>query len=110
MTGIPDREFGDGAHDFLYLPVVAEDGNTWLNNNLGADYSNVNHASFDLTQQATAYDDHLAYGSLYQWGRFSDGHELITWSGTSGTPVNGTTSTNANVPGHGDFITESIPL
>ncbi len=80
MTGIPDREFGDGAHDFLYLPVVAEDGNTWLNNNLGADYSNVNHASFNPTQQATAFDDHLAYGSLYQWGRFSDGHELITWT------------------------------
>ena len=77
MTGIPDREFGDGAHDFLYLPVVAEDGNTWLNNNLGADYSNVNHASFDPTQQATAFDDHLAYGSLYQWGRFSDGHEFF---------------------------------
>jgi len=108
MTGIPDREFGDGAHDFLYLPVVAEDGNTWLNNNLGADYSNVNHASFDPTQQATAFDDHLAYGSLYQWGRFSDGHELITWSSeTVGTPVNGTTSTRANIPGHSDFINVS---
>ena len=46
-------------------------------------------------------NDHLAYGSFYQWGRFSDGHELITWtSATAGTPVNGTTSTKANVPGH----------
>ena len=44
-------------------------------------------------------------GRLYQWGRFSDGHELITWtSATGGTPVNGTTSTRANVPGHSDFI------
>ena len=109
MTGIPDREFGDGAHDFLYLPVVAEDGNTWLNHNLGADYTNLNHASFNLTQQATAYDDHLAYGSLYQWGRYSDGHELNTWSRTSGTLVNPTTPTNAttDTPGHGNFITES---
>ena len=71
LSAIPDREFGDGAHDFLYLPVVAEDGNTWLNNNLGADYSNVNHASFDPTQQATAFDDHLAYGS------FTNGVDLV---------------------------------
>jgi hypothetical protein len=56
-------------------------------------------------------NDHHAYGSLYQWGRYSDGHELMTWtSGTSGTAVNGTTSTNAttDTPGHADFITEQF--
>uniref|UniRef100_UPI004047A0EC FISUMP domain-containing protein n=3 Tax=Algoriphagus sp. TaxID=1872435 RepID=UPI004047A0EC len=42
------------------------------------------------TQVATSSTDHLAYGSLYQWGRGSDGHELITWTNfTTGTPVNG---------------------
>ena len=72
---------------------------------MGQHYSNVNHASFDLTQQATGSNDRLAYGSLYQWGRSSDGHELITWtSATAGTAVNGTTSTKANVPAHGNFI------
>ena len=45
--GIPDREFGDGVHDFLYLEVTSATGEVWLNNNLGADYTNVNHASFN---------------------------------------------------------------
>ena len=110
ISGIPDRAFGDGVHDFIYLTVVGEDGNTWLNNNLGAYYADVHHASFNPTQQATAFNDHLAYGSLYQWGRLTDGHELITWTGASaGTAVNGTTSTNAttDTPANALFITES---
>jgi uncharacterized protein (TIGR02145 family) len=109
LPGIPDREYGDGDHDFIYLPVVAEDGKTWLNNNLGAGYANANHTSFNLTKQATAYNDLNAYGSLFQWGRYSDGHELITWkSPTKGTAVYGTTSTNSSTddPGHSDFILE----
>jgi uncharacterized protein (TIGR02145 family) len=57
-------------------------GKIWMDRNLGAD------------QVATSSTDHLAYGSLYQWGRGSDGHELITWSNaTTGTPVNATTNT-----------------
>ena len=82
---------------------------TWLNHNLGAHYADVNHASFNPTQQATTFDDYLAYGSSYQWGRLTDGHELITWTGASaGTAVNGTTSTNAttDTPGDALFITE----
>ena len=109
--GVPDRAFGDGLHNFVYLPVVAKDGNTWLNHNLGAHYADINHASFDPRQQATALDDHLAYGSAYQWGRLADGHELVTWTGAStGTAVNGLTSTNAttDTPGHASFITETI--
>lgn len=44
-------------------------------------------------------DDTLAYGNLYQWGRFSDGHQCRdseTTSSLSSTPL----------PGHADFITE----
>ena len=72
IAGIPDRMFGqkqnttdnlDNTHLMLYIPVVAEDGNTWLNNNLGAYYAKINHASFNLAQQATSATDHLAYGS-----------------------------------------------
>lgn len=37
----------------------------WLDRNLGAH------------RAATRYDDHLAYGDLYQWGRGADGHEKI---------------------------------
>ncbi|MGY0407794.1 MAG: hypothetical protein ACWIPJ_05490, partial [Polaribacter sp.] len=50
------------------------------------------------------------YGSLYQWGRLSDGHELINWSSpTVGTPVNTSTSTKAttNTPTSASFITSS---
>jgi len=96
IGGVLDRNFADANHKFVYIPVIGEDGNIWLNNNLGAHYSNINHASYNPNQQATAHNDHLAYGSLYQWGRYSGGHELINWTdATSGTPVNSTTFTNA---------------
>ena len=94
IGGIPDRAFGDGSHDFIYMPIVAEDGNTWLNNNLGAHYADVNHPSFNPLQQATARNDHLAYGSLYQWGRNTDGHELRTSSVTAGPVAAGSEGSN----------------
>ncbi len=67
----------------------------WLDRNLGA------------TRVAQSSIDYLAYGSLYQWGRLSDNHQCITWTGSySGTPVNGTTSTKSSkdVPGNSKFI------
>ncbi|MBN1755084.1 hypothetical protein JW877_02615, partial [bacterium] len=70
-------------------------GETWMDRNLGA------------SRQATAFDDYLAYGALFQWGRLSDGHECINWtSSSSGTPVNGTTDTTSSTdnPGHSLFI------
>ncbi|WP_123902248.1 fibrobacter succinogenes major paralogous domain-containing protein [Chryseobacterium arthrosphaerae] len=84
IPGIPDRMFGqvDNAgkyeHNFLYLPVQAEDGKIWLNNNLGANYADIDNPLFNLTQQATNQNDINAMGSLFQWGRKADGHELIT--------------------------------
>lgn len=98
IAGIPDRMFGladnSGATDthlMLYLPVVGEDGKIWLNNNLGADYSNIKKPTFNLAQQATSSNDYKAYGSSFQWGRKPDGHERINWNGpTSGSPVYGT--------------------
>ena len=108
MFGLPDNNSNSTTHMMLYLPMVAEDGNIWLNNNLGAHYANINHASFNPAQQATSATDHLAYGSLFQWGRKPDGHELITYTnGTTGTPVNGTTGTLNNTPTHASFITSS---
>ena len=97
--GIPDREFGDVAHNFLYLPVTnPTTGKTWLNHNLGAHYTQVNHPDFDPTYEITDLNDHLAFGSLFQGGRYSDGHELITWTGPdNATPVN-SGATNAKLP------------
>jgi|GEM_PF-1479241 len=117
IPGIPDRMFGiaDNAGDvnshlMLYLPVQAEDGKVWLNNNLGADYTNLNKSgSFNLAQQATGDNDALAFGSLFQWGRKPDGHELMTYTSSTGpgTPVNGTTSTLSDNPTNALFIAPS---
>jgi len=115
VAGIPDRMFGlpdnngdDTTHNFLYLPVTnTTTGKTWLNNNLGANYANVNDPAFNLTQQATASNDYNAYGSLFQWGRKADGHELINWiSGSEGAGVNGVTGTKSDDPSDALFITE----
>jgi len=118
IAAIPDKKYGlydagntsSYEHNFLYLPVTGEDGEVWLNNNLGADYANVSSSSFSPTAQATAYNDYHACGSLFQWGRDSDGHELITWtSGTAGTVKYGITSTlsTTDTPGHALFIYNS---
>ena len=81
---------------FTYGEVTnSTTGDTWLDKNLGAD------------QVATAKNDHLAYGSLFQWGRLIDEHECINWSGSgSGTPWHGITHTRSTTddPGHSDFV------
>ena len=58
-------------------------GKTWMDRNLGA------------SQVATSSNDAAAYGDLYQWGRYTEGHEVRT---------SGTTSTNATtaVPSDGN--------
>ena len=113
IAGIPDKKYmqydsgntSSYEHNFLYLPVTGEDGNIWLSNNLGADYANVSSSSFSPTGQATAHDDYHAYGSRFQWGRNSDGHELMTWtSGTAGTSKYGTTGTTSSTDTPGDAL------
>ncbi|MDC0313746.1 fibrobacter succinogenes major paralogous domain-containing protein [Flavobacteriales bacterium] len=63
-------------------------GAIWMDRNLGA------------TQAATSSTDVDAYGDLYQWGRFSDGHQCRTSATTS-------TLSSVDQPAHGDFITSS---
>jgi hypothetical protein len=73
-------------------------GKKWLDRNIGA------------TRVATASDDYLAYGDLFQWGRPADGHQLIAWSSsTTGTAVNGSTDNLAtsDIPGHNLYINVS---
>jgi len=110
IPGIPDKKFGQYdagntssyEHNFLYLPVTGEDGNIWLANNLGADYTNLSSSSFSLTGQATSDGDSHAYGSLFQWGRNSDGHELRSSGYGTTTTLSGT-----DTPGHALFIINS---
>ena len=64
-------------------------GDIWMDRNLGA------------TQVAAYSNDAASYGDLYQWGRLKDGHQCRT-SSTS------TTKSADNVPGHGDFILETV--
>lgn len=98
-SGIPDREFGDVAHNFLYLPVTnPTTGKTWLNHNLGAHYTQVNHPDFDPSHEITDLNDHLAFGSLYQGGRYSDGHELTTWTGPENATSVNSGVTTAKLP------------
>ena len=107
MAGVADNANDVNSHMMFYAPIVAEDGNIWLNNNLGADYSNMNKTGiFNPTQQATSSTDYNAYASLFQWGRKPDGHELIKWSTSlTGTAVN-TVVTNipSDNPNHPNFI------
>lgn len=107
VGGVLDKNFSDSNHKFVYLPIVAEDGRVWLNNNLGSNYSKIGHSEFSPSKQATSYNDYNAYGSAFQWGRPADGHELINYTdSTVGTPLNGTTISNATSsnPGHDLFI------
>jgi uncharacterized protein (TIGR02145 family) len=83
-----------------YGTVVGADGKCWLDRNLGA------------TEVATAYNDYNAYGSIFQWGRLADGHQLMTWTSSSaGTPVYGATTTLSSTdnPGTNLFIEASWP-
>ena len=84
-----DVTFTYNGVEVTYGVVLNQDtGMCWLDRNLGA------------TQVATASDDPLSYGDLFQWGRLDDGHQLRTSSATS-------TLSSADDPGHGDFITNT---
>ena len=71
-------------------------GKTWMDRNLGA-----NRAAISST-------DAEAYGSLFQWGRFADGHQCVNRYSSDGVTTSGNTALNATVstdtPPHGDFI------
>lgn len=69
-------------------------GKTWMDRNLGA-----NRAAISPT-------DAQAYGSLFQWGRFADGHQCVNRYSGDGVTTSGTTSTLSATatPNHGNFI------
>jgi len=106
LSGIIDRNFSDSdpLHRFVYLPVVLSDTSIWLNNNLGANYSDYNNGIFNPNTQAQSATDFNAYGSIFQWGRKADGHELITY--TTSNSANSTTveTVLSDNPSHGNFI------
>lgn len=58
-----------------YTTVRAADGNIWLQQNLGSN------------QVAASSTDTEAYGDLFQWGRWDDGHQLRTSLTSATAPV-----------------------
>lgn len=66
----------------VYNPAT---GRIWMDRNLGA--SRVAEAPADVN----------AYGDIYQWGRFADGHQCRTSTITPALSSN-------DLPGHGNFI------
>jgi hypothetical protein len=78
---------------------VSSLGKCWMDRNLGA------------SRVATAYNDYLAYGDLFQWGREDDGHQSRTCTGSgSCTSDHGTVEGDMSLttqPGINLFITEA---
>ena len=82
----PNYVHCDPANPTAVLDVINPiTGRIWMDRNLGA------------SQVATSPTDAAAYGDLYQWGRFADGHQCRTSATTS-------ILSPADQPGHGYFI------
>lgn len=127
-TYIPDRRYKDATiqgqdslgigginarhHRLIYKAFESiVTGEEWMNSNLGANYNKVGHPNFNPDAIPTAVNDMNAFGSIYQWGRYSDGHELINWtsnSDLSNASLNGTTTVKStgNNPGHNKMIVQ----
>ena len=83
---IGDYSYLLGGKTFYYNEVTNPiTGRVWMDRNLGA------------FGPATALDDELAYGDLFQWGRLADGHQ-------SRESFTRSEQSTGDVPGHGDFI------
>jgi len=72
-----------------YGTVVSQAGKCWMDRNLGA------------SQVATVYNDPLAYGDLFQWGRLDDGHQDRSSATT-------TTLSDTDIPIDGNFIINPV--
>ena len=95
FNGVRWINFNTAISTDTYNPTT---GQIWMDRNL------------DAIQVATSSTDFNSYGSLFQWGRAADGHQLITWtSANGGSVVNGTTSTlsDDDTPADSKFILSS---
>lgn len=100
---IPDQNYSGEirntgtSHRFLYK-AITYNGREWLQTNLGSKYNKVGDADFNPELAATAINDYKAYGSLFQNGRYSDGHELTNWTSATSPGGLSTSSTLSATP------------
>jgi len=79
------------VQNFDPVPVViSKTGRVWMDRNLGAQRPAVNSK------------DSKAFGDLYQWGRFKDGHQLRNSKLHKGKSI-------SNRPSHANFIISPFP-
>lgn len=85
-------KFTYNGHDVSYTTVRGADGKIWLQQNLGS------------SRVATSLDDTNAYGDLFQWGRWDDGHQLRSSATTTAPSANspdGLSGTSSFILGSG---------
>lgn len=96
-------------HQFIYFPVHSYNGFAYLQHNLGAEVTNVknrhnvfnpddigykDYSGRSLSNVGYQYSGFTPYkmakyaGSLFQWQRMADGHELIDWMSMNSTMYN----------------------
>ena len=94
--GVKDKQYnyltagvaGRYDHRFVYSKVMLYNQQVWLDKNLGAYYADAtSYLDFgnDQTYERRSPSDGGDYrglGSLFQWGREADGHELVDWKTT----------------------------
>lgn len=92
LERVRDKYYGDGDHNFIYCAVQGPNGKKWLNLNLGAEYAKEGSPHFNPEAIPENNKDWKAFGSLFQYGRKADGHELVTYHHTSLGNINNPTA------------------
>ena len=101
--GVKDKQYnyltagvaGRYDHRFVYSKVMVYDQQVWLDKNLGAYYADATRFGVfgnDQTYERRSPNDGIDYrglGSVFQWGRVADGHELVDWITTQPRPHGG---------------------
>jgi hypothetical protein len=80
----------DPANPTIIDTVMSATGRVWMDRNLGA------------SRVAQSPDDNLAYGDLYQWGRFADGYQCRNSDTTS--TLASTAASSPDSAWYGKFI------
>lgn len=79
LERVKDKYYGDGDHNFIYCAVMGPGNKKWLNLNLGAEYAREGSEYFNPEAVPTNNLDWKAFGSLYNFNRDSDRHELVQY-------------------------------